>query len=606
MIRTSAAALTLLGACAGKVDTASSSDNCLSDLSLLAGEAFRPSVVRLFFSLRDCDDGGITDATETSFTIYEDGGEISIYESDQQIIPQEAAYEIKNLLLLDMSGSIVESGNLPPLQQAATTFTDSLSEQEVAIYAFDGRENIQLIVDFTDDQPALAVAIASLGTFVVEDNSTNLNGAVIHGLNALDQAADSTDARYFAGNLITFTDGSDQAGRESNDSASAAIQSSEHSAFTVGLGGEVDSDHLLALGPDGSWTASSVDGLEDAFTQLANRIQDLANSLYLLAYCSPKRSGNHTLELRYIEDGGTTSLQFEFSAEHFEGGCVPADFLPGQGVGTTTTGSTTSGTSTPVSTTPVSVWHQLGGEDGVNAVLTSFIAYVSGDVMINWMFADADFAALSGNLYDQICEATGGNCVYKGGDMLAVHAEMAITTEQWNALIGDFALALGDNGIDYTTEGAGGTVLMETLLSMEGDIVTDPMGDQVYFNQLGGHGAIVSVVGSFLTHVDMDSRINWRFAKTDFDDLGAKMVDQVCEATGGYCTYTGLSMAEAHAGMCISAAEFGYLAEDFLFALDDNKVPYTPVTFSSGSLGDALILTLVSMRDEIVEDCSGG
>jgi len=39
--------------------------------------------------------------------------------------------------------------------------------------------------------------------------------------------------------------------------------------------------------------------------------------------------------------------------------------------------------------------------------------------------------------------------------------------------------------------------------------------------------------------------------------LKQMLVDQVCAATGGPCTYAGRDMVTAHKGMSISDAEFG-------------------------------------------------
>ncbi len=267
--------------------------------------------------------------------------------------------------------------------------------------------------------------------------------------------------------------------------------------------------------------------------------------------------------------------------------------------GTTTGGSTTGGTT---GSTTESVWDQLGGEEGVNALLTSLIGHVGGDARINWMFATADIAVLSGNLYNQICEATGGGCVYKGGSMVDVHADMAITTEHWDAFLGDFALALDDNGIDHKTEGAAGTILVDILLSMEGDIV-DPKADQVYFNQLGGIAGVSGVVTSLLGYVGADARINGRFAKTDLTALGTTLTYQICEATGGYCFYGG-DMAKVHRGMCITQEDFDAFAEDFLLALADNGVTYSP-TYSGTQIGDELINVIFGMQKAIIEDCGG-
>jgi Bacterial-like globin len=64
------------------------------------------------------------------------------------------------------------------------------------------------------------------------------------------------------------------------------------------------------------------------------------------------------------------------------------------------------------------------------------------------------------------------------------------------------------------------------------------------YDRLGGQKAIVAVVDDFVARVAADKRINSFFAKTAADpkQLAAfkqKLVDQICEASGGPCKYKG-------------------------------------------------------------------
>jgi hemoglobin len=93
------------------------------------------------------------------------------------------------------------------------------------------------------------------------------------------------------------------------------------------------------------------------------------------------------------------------------------------------------------------------------------------------------------------------------------------------------------------------------------------------YDRLGGKPAISAVVDDFVANVAADGRINQRFAGTDVPRLKAMLVDQICQASGGPCTYTGRTMKAAHAGMRISDAEFTALVEDLVKTLDKFKVP---------------------------------
>jgi hemoglobin len=92
------------------------------------------------------------------------------------------------------------------------------------------------------------------------------------------------------------------------------------------------------------------------------------------------------------------------------------------------------------------------------------------------------------------------------------------------------------------------------------------------YDRLGGQTAIVAVIGDLVGNVAADKRINARFAKTDIPHLKQMLVEQVCQATGGPCTYTGKSMRDAHKGMKITDADFNALVEDLTKSLDKFKV----------------------------------
>ena len=93
------------------------------------------------------------------------------------------------------------------------------------------------------------------------------------------------------------------------------------------------------------------------------------------------------------------------------------------------------------------------------------------------------------------------------------------------------------------------------------------------YERLGGTGPITAVVGKFVSIVGEDKRINGYFANTDLPRLKKQLVDQVCQASGGPCTYEGRDMKTAHTGMKVTTAAFNALVEDLVKALDTFNVP---------------------------------
>jgi len=113
------------------------------------------------------------------------------------------------------------------------------------------------------------------------------------------------------------------------------------------------------------------------------------------------------------------------------------------------------------------------------------------------------------------------------------------------------------------------------------------------YDRLGGQNAITAVVDSFVAIVAKDDRINKKFAKSDVARVKKMLVDQVCAQTGGPCTYTGLTMKEAHAKMGVTDGEFNALAEDLVKTLTAYNVPKAEQ--------DELLNALGSMKADIVE-----
>ncbi|MGD9851328.1 MAG: group 1 truncated hemoglobin [Nitrospirales bacterium] len=113
------------------------------------------------------------------------------------------------------------------------------------------------------------------------------------------------------------------------------------------------------------------------------------------------------------------------------------------------------------------------------------------------------------------------------------------------------------------------------------------------YDRLGGKPAITAVVDEFVGNVGKDTRINDRFATTNISKLKGHLVDQVCIATGGPCTYTGRDMKTTHAGMRITNSDFTAMVEDLVDALHTFKVPQKEQ--------NELLSLLGLMKSDIVE-----
>jgi len=98
-------------------------------------------------------------------------------------------------------------------------------------------------------------------------------------------------------------------------------------------------------------------------------------------------------------------------------------------------------------------------------------------------------------------------------------------------------------------------------------------GKASLYERLGGLPYIQIVVDDFVANVAADSRINKRFEGTNIPVLKKHLVDQICQASGGPCKYTGRDMKATHTGMKITEAEWNATVEDLVKTLDKYKVP---------------------------------
>lgn len=285
----------------------------------------RPSNVAVYFTVDSATGDPVGGLQATDFRIYEDGQLVSPTESQQTIVNPEVAAEHYTLLLVDMSGSVVESDQVPLLQQAATEFTAQLEggHQRVAVYAFDGSEDIHSIAGFTSAGGAQG-AIGRLGSFRPRDPSTNLHGAVVQAIGVLDAELARSQVPLRFGTVVVFTDGSDRAARVTRRDMGRAIDDSPYDVFAIGVGSEIDEGTLGAVGRDGYVLVEDTAAVTAAFRQVAERVLAMTQRFYLLSYCSPARAGEHRVTVEAVTPDASGSLTYEFDATGFGPNCNPS------------------------------------------------------------------------------------------------------------------------------------------------------------------------------------------------------------------------------------------------------------------------------------------
>ncbi|HUT77645.1 MAG TPA: VWA domain-containing protein, partial [Polyangia bacterium] len=163
-------------------------DRCIV-LTEIQTDEVAPAGVRTVFQATDCNGDPIPDLTDGDVTLLLDGQELQTEGDVAPVLTQAIEFEMYTLLLLDMSDSIVQSGNLLAMVNAARTLVNTLVGQghKVAIFRFAGPAYFGVVQDFTTSETDLDAALDGLAASQGL-GTTDLYGSIVKALLALDGA----------------------------------------------------------------------------------------------------------------------------------------------------------------------------------------------------------------------------------------------------------------------------------------------------------------------------------------------------------------------------------------------------------------------------------
>lgn len=293
----------------------------------------RPSNVAAYFKVQTSNGDPVGGIKAEEFKIYEDGQPVSEHESKQVILNPEVAVSHYTMLLVDMSGSVSESGAIDNVVEAAAAFTERVEKtQKVGVYAFDGCEKLHPIAPFQNPGGATA-AVRSLKGHKPDDPSTNLHGAIVKGIEELDSSLSRAEHPVRFGTLVVFSDGTDRAARverkQMDEALDKATDEKKYEVFAIALGSEMQESELKRIGKSGTAKAENKEEVVKAFEKIAQKIEATQKSYYLLSYCSPSRAGKHKVKIEATwkgEDGKSNksgAFESDFDATGFQQGCDP-------------------------------------------------------------------------------------------------------------------------------------------------------------------------------------------------------------------------------------------------------------------------------------------
>ncbi len=115
-----------------------------------------------------------------------------------------------------------------------------------------------------------------------------------------------------------------------------------------------------------------------------------------------------------------------------------------------------------------SLFDDLGGRDGLTRIVAASERIWLADERIRATFDESNMDRLGRLLIDQLCQLSGGGCVYSGQDMSKAHRGLHLRTAQFNALAEDMQDAMDRLRVAPATQNR----LMALLAPMHRDIVT--------------------------------------------------------------------------------------------------------------------------------------
>ncbi len=116
---------------------------------------------------------------------------------------------------------------------------------------------------------------------------------------------------------------------------------------------------------------------------------------------------------------------------------------------------------------PPTLYDQLGGKGGIEAITDGFLANLANDSRIAHFFAKTDIDKFRSMLVKQFCHVSGGPCDYDGKTMLEAHKDRNITDADFNALVEDLEKAMDDLHVEQPAQDR----FLAQLVPMHSDIV---------------------------------------------------------------------------------------------------------------------------------------
>lgn len=121
----------------------------------------------------------------------------------------------------------------------------------------------------------------------------------------------------------------------------------------------------------------------------------------------------------------------------------------------------------PVAPAP-GLYEAFGEQAGIRSLMDDFVQRLRSDARIGDQFKNTNLPNLAKSLGDQLCQLSGGPCVYKGPDMKTAHQDRDITKAHFNALVEVLQDSMNARGIPFARQNQ----MLALLAPMHRDAIT--------------------------------------------------------------------------------------------------------------------------------------
>jgi hemoglobin len=112
------------------------------------------------------------------------------------------------------------------------------------------------------------------------------------------------------------------------------------------------------------------------------------------------------------------------------------------------------------------------------------------------------------------------------------------------------------------------------LLAAQIAITAPVFAADTLYERLGGKDGIRRIVDEGYAIILIDDRIKDDFDNINPEHIKPRIVDLICQLSGGPCIYKGRPLAAAHEGLDVTQAKFNALAEDMQTGMERVGIPY--------------------------------